>query len=178
MSAVFFQDPFGLITFDAGFEHLAALAAAHRQEPRHPLPRRLSVRARPAARCAAAAAISTSLGGFVRRQAMLPVISDFLFDDADEVIKELSLLNVDARRVPRADRQRVRVRAAEGVGRLDRDRPTSRPAGREPSRDASMRSSPTAPREWQDERARDAKELDLDVGRHRAGPGEIGRRPQ
>ena len=25
MSAVFFQDPFGLVTFDAGFEHLAAI---------------------------------------------------------------------------------------------------------------------------------------------------------
>ena len=37
--------------------------------------------------------ISTSLGGFVRRQAMLPVISDFLFDDADAVVQELALLN-------------------------------------------------------------------------------------
>jgi uncharacterized protein (DUF58 family) len=93
MSAVFFQDPFGIVTFDRGFQHLAALrprlgknhvvhcvdAYQYERGLQH-LPR--------------SGSISTSLGGFVRRQAMLPVISDFLFDDVDEVIKELSLLSV------------------------------------------------------------------------------------
>jgi uncharacterized protein (DUF58 family) len=93
MSAVFFQDPFGLVTFDRGFEHLAALrprlgkghvvhcvdAYQYERGLQH-LPR--------------SGSISTSLGGFVRRHAMLPVISDFLFDDVDDVIKELSLLAV------------------------------------------------------------------------------------
>jgi uncharacterized protein (DUF58 family) len=93
MSAVFFQDPFGIVTFDRGFEHLAALrprlgkghvvhcvdAYQYERGLQH-LPR--------------SGSISTSLGGFVRRQAMLPVISDFLFDDVDEVIKELSLLSI------------------------------------------------------------------------------------
>jgi uncharacterized protein (DUF58 family) len=92
MSAVFFQDPFGLVTFDAGFVHLAALRPrtgkshvvhcldAYQYERNLQQVRR-------------SGSISTSLGGFVRRQAMLPVISDFLFDDADAVVKELSLLN-------------------------------------------------------------------------------------
>ena len=93
MSAVFFQDPFGLVTFDRGFEHLAALrprlgkshvvhcvdAYQYEQGLQH-LPR--------------SGSISTSLGGFVRRQAMLPVISDFLFDDVDDVIRELALLAI------------------------------------------------------------------------------------
>ena len=48
MSAVFFQDLFGLITFDARFRESGRRAAADRQEPGHPLPRRVSVRARPA----------------------------------------------------------------------------------------------------------------------------------
>lgn len=92
MSAVFFQDPFGLVTFDAGFVHLAALRPrtgkshvvhcldAYQYERNLQKVRR-------------SGSISTSLGGFVRRQAMLPVISDFLFDDASAVIQELSMLN-------------------------------------------------------------------------------------
>jgi len=93
MSAVFFQDPFGIVTFDRGFQHVAALrprlgkghvvhcvdAYQYERGLQH-LPR--------------SGSISTSLSGFVRRQAMLPVISDFLFDDVDEVIKELSLLSI------------------------------------------------------------------------------------
>ena len=35
------------------------------------------------------------IGGYVRRQAMLPVVSDFLFDDAIDVMKELALLNAE-----------------------------------------------------------------------------------
>jgi uncharacterized protein (DUF58 family) len=92
MSAVFFQDPFGLVTFDTGFVHLAALRPrtgkghvvhcldAYQYERNLQHVRR-------------SGSISTSLGGFVRRQAMLPVISDFLFDDAPAVVRELSLLN-------------------------------------------------------------------------------------
>jgi uncharacterized protein (DUF58 family) len=93
MSAVFFQDPFGLLTFDRGFLHIAALrprlgkshvvhcvdAYQYERELQH---------------IRRSGSISTSLGGFVRRQAMLPVISDFLFDDVDDVLKELSLLAV------------------------------------------------------------------------------------
>ena len=151
MSAVFFQDPFGLVTFDAGFEHLAALRPRTGQEPRRPLPRRVSVRARPAARAPRSGSISTSLGGFVRRHAMLPVISDFLFDDVDEVIKELSLLNDHARRVPRPDRQRVRLRPAEGLRRLDRDLGRRDRPGAHRLRGASTPQLADRAREWQED---------------------------
>ena len=56
MSAVFFQDSFGLITFDDGFDAPRRGAAAHRQGPGDPLPRRLSARRRPAGHQAASAA--------------------------------------------------------------------------------------------------------------------------
>jgi uncharacterized protein (DUF58 family) len=92
MSAVFFQDPFGLVTFNTGFQGLSALRpktgkgqvmhcvdAYQYQRGMQAVPR--------------SGSLSTSLGGFVHRQAMLPLISDFLFDDAPEVLKELSLLN-------------------------------------------------------------------------------------
>lgn len=92
MSAVFFQDPFGLVTFDAGFVHLAALRprtgkghVVHCLDA-YQFERNLQKVRR-------SGSISTSLGGFVRRQAMLPVISDFLFDDAPAVVQELSMLN-------------------------------------------------------------------------------------
>jgi len=92
MSAVFFQDMFGLITFDAKFEQLAAirprigknqvihcLDAYQFGEGLQPLKR--------------ADSISMSLAGFMRKTSMVPVISDFLFDEAEAVLKELSQLN-------------------------------------------------------------------------------------
>jgi uncharacterized protein (DUF58 family) len=92
MSAVFFQDPFGLVTFDAGFLHLAALRPkTGKSHIVHCLDAYQHQTGLQAVR--RAGSISTSLGGFVRRQALLPVVSDFLFDDAAEVVKELSLLN-------------------------------------------------------------------------------------
>ncbi|MDR1990025.1 MAG: hypothetical protein LBQ09_07325, partial [Acidobacteriaceae bacterium] len=92
MSAVFFQDPFGLITFDAGFTHLSAL------RPRTGKPHVVHCldafqHQRGLQMVRRTGSISTSLAGFVRRQTLLPVISDFLFDDVDLVMKELSELN-------------------------------------------------------------------------------------
>jgi uncharacterized protein (DUF58 family) len=92
MSAVFFQDPFGLVTFDAGFLHLAALRAkTGKSHVVHCIDAYQYERGLQALR--RSGSISTSLAGFVRRQGMLPVISDFLFDDSEAVLKELALLN-------------------------------------------------------------------------------------
>src|SRR5215217_7211803 len=92
MSAVFFQDMFGIITFDAGFSELAAvrprigknqvihcLEAYQFQTGLQPLKR--------------ADTLSMSLAGFMRKTSMVPVISDFLFDDVESVMRELALLN-------------------------------------------------------------------------------------
>ena len=93
MSANFFQDPFGLVTFVRGFEHVAALRprlgkshVVHCVDA-YQFERGLQHVKR-------SGSISTSLGGFVRRHAMLPIISDFLFDDVEEVIRELSMLSL------------------------------------------------------------------------------------
>jgi uncharacterized protein (DUF58 family) len=92
MSAAFFQDRLGLVTFDAGFEHVSSirprtgknhlvhiLEAYQSQRGLEPLKRTGNINA--------------SLGGFVRHRSLLPVISDFLFDDAPAVVKELALLD-------------------------------------------------------------------------------------
>ena len=92
MSAVFFQDMFGLITFDARFDELSAvrprigknqvihcLEAYQFQKGLQPLKR--------------ADSLSMSLAGFMRKTSMVPVISDFLFDRPDEVLAELGQLN-------------------------------------------------------------------------------------
>ena len=92
MSAVFFQDMFGLITFDARFEQLSAvrprigknqvihcLDAYQFHEGLLPLKRSEN--------------LSMSLAGFMRKTSMVPVISDFLFDNPAGVLKELADLN-------------------------------------------------------------------------------------
>jgi len=92
MSAVFFQDMFGLITFDARFDELSAvrprigknqvihcLDAYQFHQGLQPLKRTGS--------------LSMSLAGFMRKTSMVPVISDFLFDKPGEVLTELGYLN-------------------------------------------------------------------------------------
>jgi uncharacterized protein (DUF58 family) len=97
LSAVFFQDQFGLITFDDAFRQLAAarprIGKPHviycldlYQQPRDPDPAF-------AQGGVAATDVTTSIEGHLRKTSMVPVISDFLFADAPRVIKELSLLN-------------------------------------------------------------------------------------
>ena len=92
MSAVFFQDPFGLVTFDSGFHQLGTirprtgkshvvhcLDAYQANQGLQPVQRTHD--------------ISTTLGGYFRGTTMLPVVSDFLFDDSPRILRELTLLN-------------------------------------------------------------------------------------
>jgi uncharacterized protein (DUF58 family) len=92
LSAVFFQDLFGLVTFDDRFEQVAAARPKigrshllycldlyqHRRAPDPGEERRDII-----------AAIESQL----RKTSLVPVISDFLFADAERVIHELALLN-------------------------------------------------------------------------------------
>ena len=92
LSAMFFQDLFGLVTFDDRFEQLAVarpkIGRSHLlycldlyQNRRTPDPgeeRR---------------DIILAIEGQVRKASLVPVISDFLFADARRVIGELALLN-------------------------------------------------------------------------------------
>jgi uncharacterized protein (DUF58 family) len=92
LSATFFQDPFGLITFDEGFRELGSIrprtGRAHvvhcldaYQHNRGLQPLRL------------AGDVGSTIGGYLHRTAMIPVISDFLFDDWRDVLQQLSHQN-------------------------------------------------------------------------------------
>jgi uncharacterized protein (DUF58 family) len=92
MSAVFFQDMFGLITFDAGFTHLAAVKPKiGKNQVIHCLDAYQHERG--LMEIKTADTLSMSIAGFMRKTSLVPVISDFLFENAAEVVNELQLLN-------------------------------------------------------------------------------------
>jgi uncharacterized protein (DUF58 family) len=161
MSAVFFQDTFGLITFDAKFEQLAAirprigknqvihcLEAYQFGEGLMPLKR--------------ADSLSMSLAGFMRKTSMVPVISDFLFDEAGSVMGELAQLNamhdVFIVLIDSAFAFDLPPVSAGWIEAFDVETGKSRVMSRKALRTLSART-----RSWQDEVARLAKDHDLDV---------------
>jgi uncharacterized protein (DUF58 family) len=92
ISAVFFQDTFGLITFDAGFKSLAAVRPRiGKNQVIHCLDAYQHGRGLEDVR--PADSLSRRIAGYIRRPSLIPVISDFLFDDAEAIIGELTLLN-------------------------------------------------------------------------------------
>jgi uncharacterized protein (DUF58 family) len=161
MSAVFFQDPFGLVTFDGGFLHLAALRPRTGKShvvhclDAYQYQRGLQTVVR-------SGSISTSLGGFVRRQAMLPVISDFLFDDADAVVQELALLNgmqdVFLVLIDSAFAFELPDVSAGWIEIVDVETGRARTISRRAYRDLAARA-----RRWQEDVRTSAKERGLDV---------------
>src|SRR5581483_2674478 len=85
MSAVFFQDLFGLITFDARFDELAAVRPhVGKGQVIHCLEAyQFGTGLQPLRRLTS---LSMSLAGFMRKTSMIPVISDFLFDNPGQVL--------------------------------------------------------------------------------------------
>ena len=92
LSAVFFQDMFGLITFDDRFEQLAAarpkIGRSHVIYCVDLYRNRLSLDVPGGVRD-----VTSAIEGHLRRSSLVPVISDFLFQDADRVVRELALVN-------------------------------------------------------------------------------------
>jgi uncharacterized protein (DUF58 family) len=161
MSAVFFQDLFGLITFDANVSSLAmirprigknqvihCLEAYQFQQGLLPLKRSES--------------LSMSLAGVMRKTSMVPVISDFLFDEAGAVIAELSLLNamhdVFLVLIDGAFAFELPSISAGWIEAFDVETGRSRVMSRK-----TLRTLAARVRVWQDEVARMAKAADLDV---------------
>ena len=161
MSAVFFQDMFGLITFDAQFEQLAAirprigknqvihcLDAYQFQTGLQPLKR--------------ADSLSMSLAGFMRKTSMVPVISDFLFDEAGAVLQELAHLNsshdVFIVLIDSAFAFELPPISAGWIEAFDVETGKARVMSR-----GSLKALSRRTREWQDEVAKMAKDRDLDV---------------
>ena len=92
ISAVFFQDTFGIITFDAGFAHLAAVRPRiGKNQVIHCLDAYQYRRGLQDVKDADT--LSARIAGYIRKPSLIPVISDFLFEDAKTVIEELTQLN-------------------------------------------------------------------------------------
>jgi uncharacterized protein (DUF58 family) len=161
MSAVFFQDPFGLVTFDAGFTHLAALRPrTGKSHVVHCVDAYQYQRGLQTVR--RSGSISTSLGGFVRRQSLLPIISDFLFDDGREVLKEIALLNathdVFVVMIDSAFAFRLPDVSAGWVEIVDVETGEARTISRRAYRQMASRAGA-----WQEELRAAAKDVDVDV---------------
>jgi uncharacterized protein (DUF58 family) len=161
MSAVFFQDPFGLVTFDERFTHLAGI------RPRTGKPQvvrcldayQFQRGLQPVRR---AGDISTTLAGHVRSTALLPVISDFLFENPLSVLHELSLLNnthdVFLVLIDSTFAFELPPASAGWIDTVDVETGRSRTIGRRAFSQLAARV-----REWQDGVAQAATDLELDV---------------
>jgi uncharacterized protein (DUF58 family) len=164
MSSVFFQDPFGLITFDVGFGRLAAvkprvgkaqvvhcLNAYHRE--------RGLIDIKPAE------SVSTALASFLRKTSLVPVISDCLFDNIGDVLRELELVNathdVFLVLIDSAFAFEVPPVSAGWVRAFDVETGRSRLLSRRALRDLAGRM-----RTWQDTVERMAHDAGLDVLRY------------
>ena len=92
LSATFFQDLFGLVTFDDRFRQVAA---ARPKVGRNHLLYCLDLyqKRHAADPSESPPDIIVAIEGQLRKASMVPVISDFLFPDAPRVIAELGLLN-------------------------------------------------------------------------------------
>ena len=92
MSAVFFQDAFGLVTFDEGFRHLEAVRPRiGKGQVLHCLE---AYQHRGAGQeVPTSGTVSQTLSGFLRKTSLLPVISDFLIDEPAALLRELAALD-------------------------------------------------------------------------------------
>jgi uncharacterized protein (DUF58 family) len=173
MSAVFFQDSVGLLTFDAGFNRGEGAPGASRAlrglRPR--IGKRQVIHCLDAYQFGEglqelrpALSLSATIAGFLRKVSMVPVVSDFLFDDADEVLAELARIDathdvfvalVDAAyafELPAVSAGWIQAHDVEtGRSRLISRRQLARMAERI--------------RAWQDRIAAVARDVDLDVVR-------------
>jgi uncharacterized protein (DUF58 family) len=163
LSAVLFQDTFGLITFDDVFHQVAAarprIGKSHVQYCLD-----LYQQSRTAEVPAGQGAVTATIASHLRKTSLVPVISDFLFADAARVIKELSLLNathdvflmmVDARFA--YDLPQV---SSGWVNTFDVETGLTRVVSRRECRRLGAKVE-----EWQEEIQRLARDADLDIVR-------------
>jgi uncharacterized protein (DUF58 family) len=92
LSSVFFQDMFGLISFDEGFRQVSA-ARPRIGKPHVIYCLDLYEQRREAGSTATHGDVVATIAAHLRKTSLVPVISDFLFANAAAVIKELSILN-------------------------------------------------------------------------------------
>jgi len=161
MSAVFFQDMFGLITFGPNFEQLAAVRPRiGKNQVIHCLEAyQFETGLQPLRR---ADSLSMTLAGFMRKTSLVPVISDFLFDNPGEILNELAELNsahdVFVVLIDSAFAFELPPVSAGWIEAFDVETGRARVMSR-----GSMRALARRTREWQDQVAQLAKDRDLDV---------------
>jgi uncharacterized protein (DUF58 family) len=163
MSAVFFQDPFGLVTFDEGFQHLSSIRPrTGKSHVVHCLDAYQFQRGlQPVARVGE---LGSTISGYFRSKTLLPIISDFLFDNYRDVLHELSLANtthdVFLVLIDSAFAFELPALSTGWVEMVDVETGRSRMIGR-----SAYRKLPARVREWQDEVERAAKDVEIDVVR-------------
>jgi len=161
MSAVFFQDLFGMMMFETDFDHLSAIRPRigknqvihcldayqyHRglQDVKH------------------GESISRAIAGFMRKTSLIPVISDFLFEGPDAVLRELAHLNsshdVFLILIDAAFAFEVPKISAGWVEAFDVETGRSRVMSR-----GALRQMAGRVRDWQNTVEKDAKDAGLDV---------------
>lgn len=161
MSAVFFQDAVGVITFEDRFAHLAGLRP---RIGKNQVIRILDAyqSGRGVQRVRETGDIGATIGGFMRKTSLVPVVSDFLFDNASEVLRELARLgavhDVFIALVDASFAFELPDVSASWIEAVDVETGRARVMPRAEARRMAARV-----REWQDEVARMARDLDLDV---------------
>lgn len=163
MSAVFFQDMFGVVTFDSGFRNLLAIRPRiGKSQVIHCLDAYQHQRGMEEVR--QAGSLSATIASFVRRTALIPFVSDFLFDDSHAVLQELALLNtrhdVFVVLIDSAFAFELPAVSAGWIDAFDVETGRSRMMSR-----AEMARMGRHVREWQDDVARLAKDVEIDVVR-------------
>jgi uncharacterized protein (DUF58 family) len=161
ISAVFFQDTFGLITFDAGFKNLAAVRPRiGKNQVIHCLDAYQHHRGLQDVK--EADSLSARIAGYIRKPSLIPVISDFLFDNAKTVIEELTQLNsthdVVLVVIDSAFAYEMPAVSSGWVEAFDVETGRSRVLSRKMLRALGKRA-----RAWQDEVHQMAKAVDIDV---------------
>jgi len=168
MSAVFFQDSIGLITFDARTGRLGAVRPRiGKGQVIHCL--EAYDEGRGLQDLKVAGSLSATLIGFSRKTSLVPVVSDFLFEDPGALIKELSLANnvhdVFVVLVDAAFAFELPSVSSGWVEAFDVETGTTRTLSRREARGLQARVQA-----WQDEVASIARQADLDV--LRLGPDQ------
>lgn len=160
MSAVFFQDRFGLITFSDRMELQAVRPRTGKGQVIHCLD--AYQHGTGLQEMQHTESLSGTLTGFTRRTSLIPVVSDFLFADAADVIRELTLVNtvhdVFLTVVDAASAFELPDVSAGWVDAFDVENNRSRTMTRKDLQRMAGRV-----REWQDDIARQAKASNLDV---------------
>ena len=161
LSAVFFQDPVGLVVFDERLDQLAAVRPrTGKSQVVHCLEAytdRRGAETLPAGRGPGA-----TIAGFLRQTSLVAVISDFLFEGADDFIRELAFLqgvhDVFLVLIDSAPAFALPPLAAGWVGARDVETGRTRVLSRR-----TVAALPDRVRTWQEGIRRTARDAGLDV---------------